>query len=148
MCGECLCNPPYFGTYCELCSGDEVCQTRTCDVDGDNAMCTLCAVNLLQDAYDAGIRSELFSDDFIEAADGTLPTGSMLAMEEDGQLAIRLPDSFSASCSMGEGVSCPGLVIINQNFMEIDYEIQGEYGIISYKLERSVLVIFMFYASI
>ena len=35
VCGQCQCvNPgPYFGTYCELCSGDPVCQRDTCDLD-------------------------------------------------------------------------------------------------------------------
>ena len=127
MCGECRCNPPYFGTYCELCSGDDVCQTRICDENGDNGRCTSCAVGILQDAYDAGIRSKLFSDEFIVGAtqNGTLPKGSMFVME-NGQFAVRLPDSFVANCRMEEGFACPGLVIINQT-MELDYEIQGEF---------------------
>ena len=126
MCGECQCNPPYFGTYCELCSGDDVCQTRICDVDGDNAMCTLCAAELLQEAYDAGIRSELLSEEFVDGAtqNGTLPEGSMFVID-NGQLAVRLPDSFVANCRMEVGIACPGLVIINQT-TEVDYEIQGE----------------------
>ena len=126
MCGSCNCKSPYFGTYCDLCSGEKVCQLNSCHNRGHNALCISCVADLLNIFLENNVtESELFSEDFIEAAveNGTLPEGSVLVME-DGQLAIILPDSFSGSCSNEVNVSCPELVIINQT-LELDYEIQG-----------------------
>ena len=90
-------------------------------------MCVSCAIDLLEVFIDNNVTgSELFSNEFFESAsqNGTLPPESMFVME-NGEVTIRLPDSFTASCSMQVNVSCPELVIINQT-MELDYEIQGE----------------------
>ena len=122
-----MCRPPYFGTYCELCSGDAVCQLSTCNSDGIKALCASCVIDILEIFHGNDTKEdELFSDEFVDLAsqNETLPLGSVLIME-GGQLAIILPDSFSASCSNEVNVSCPGLVIINQT-LELDYEIQGK----------------------
>lgn len=127
MCGECQCNPPYFGTYCELCSGDPVCQLGTCDLDRSNALCARCVVDLLEVFFDNGVMiDELLTEEFIASAimNETLPVGSRLEMLANGtgDEAITLPMSTSSDCN----ASCPQLVIINRTMM-VDYEIMGKY---------------------
>ena len=123
MCGVCECTPPYFGTYCELCSGDPVCALGTCDIDRSNAMCARCVVDLLEVFNNDSVTvDELLTVEFVSNAimNDTLPVGSMLGMLPEGE-GIFLPESFSDSCN----ASCPRLVIINRT-MQVDYVIMGK----------------------
>lgn len=120
-CGTCKCFDPYYGTYCELCSGTELCKRASCDVDGLNGMCAECVVNLLEVFNENNITgNELFTEEFVEASiqEQTLPQGSVLNLTD---VVIYLPDSFSTECNE----SCPQLVIINQT-SQVDYMIDGE----------------------
>ena len=128
VCGQCQCvNPgPYFGTYCELCSGDPVCQRGTCDLDRSNAQCARCVVELLEPFNSRDIDdTNLFDADFIDAEimNGTLPRGTVLGSLNNmtSEVAIFLPMSFSVNCNN----SCPQLVVINQTML-VDYEIMSK----------------------
>jgi protocadherin alpha len=132
-CGECVCEEgPYFGDYCQLCSGDPVCQQRTCMEDGNNALCTSCVLDLLDTLNDRDIDSEqLFSDEGLAVATGVFPEDSVLTAVTYGDedeltaKAIFLPRNFSQSCSESVGVStCPQFVIVNET-LELEYEIEG-----------------------
>ena len=120
-------NPgPYFGTFCELCSGDPVCQRSTCDLDKSNAQCARCVVELLEPFNNRSIEdTKLFNADFVEDAimNGTLPRGTVLGSLNNmtSEMAIFLPVSFSVECNN----SCPQLVVINQTML-VDYEIMSK----------------------
>ena len=129
-CGECLCRAPYFGDFCERCSGDDICIQEICDVNGDNALCASCVVDLLAALNDANIGSELFTEDGLKDAMsmGTLPAESQLAtvMNNDMMMTvITLPEGFSTNCSMKMSASCPQLVIANDTLV-LDYQINGK----------------------
>ncbi|CAI8001615.1 Integrin beta-1, partial [Geodia barretti] len=121
-CGQCSCFPPFFGTYCELCSGSNVCIQGTCDISGPNGICTGCAVGFLEVFHANNVTvDELLSEAFVQIAirNGTLPLGTVLG-ELNGEKAIFLPETFSAQCNR----SCTPLVIINQT-LNLEYDIQG-----------------------
>ena len=121
-CGQCSCFSPFFGTYCELCSGSEVCIQGTCDVSGPNGICTACTVALLEVFHSNNVSvEELMTERFLREAvrNGTLPIGSILR-DLNGEKAIFLPESFSRQCNR----SCTPLVIINQT-LDLDYDVQG-----------------------
>ena len=112
---------PYFGTYCELCSGSKVCIQGNCDITGPSGVCTECVVELLEVFHENNItRDELFTEAFLQEAirNGTLPFGSELR-DLNEEKAIFLPESFSCNAS------CTGLVIINQS-LDLEYDILGE----------------------
>ena len=50
VCGQCQCvnTGPYFGTFCDLCSGDPVCRKESCNPNLSNAQCAKCAVEFLE----------------------------------------------------------------------------------------------------
>ena len=132
QCGECQCEDPYFGEYCELCSGQESCLVQICAPDGDNALCASCVVDLLDTLNATEIGDEVFTPAGLESAvlAGLLPMGSTLATFFDGVMnvqAIELPANFTASCGMSENVTCPPLAIINET-MSLQYIIEGEYN--------------------
>ena len=125
MC-QCKKPGPYFGTYCELCSGDSVCQKDTCDINRPNAQCAICVIEMLETFINDDIKvDELFDTDFIVSAinNGTLPEGTVpdFLSNETAEVAIFLPSNFSVQCNN----SCPQLVIINQTLL-VDYEILGK----------------------
>ena len=123
-CGQCSCFPPFFGTYCELCSGSNVCIQGTCDISGPNGICTGCAVGFLEVFHANNVTvDELLSEAFVQIAirNGTLPPGTVLG-ELNGEKAIFLPETFSAQCNR----SCTPLVIINQT-LNLEYDIQGQW---------------------
>ena len=117
---------PYFGTYCDLCSGDPVCKRETCDPSLSNAQCAKCLVELLKILNINSLNdNELFNANFVEAAimNGILPRGTVLGSLNNvtSDVAIFLPVSFSVGCNN----SCPQLVVINQTML-VDYEITGK----------------------
>ena len=113
---------PFYGTYCELCSGQELCKGASCDVDGLNGECAECVVNFLEVFHENNVTvSELLTDDFVEASiqNGTLPPGSTLDLVD---MVIRLnPNNTITGCN----TSCPPLVITNRT-QQVDYVIDGE----------------------
>ena len=139
-CGQCSCFSPYFGTYCELCSGSEVCVQGTCGISGPNGVCTECVVKLLEVFYTNNVTvDELWTEEFVEAVikNGTLPKESHL-IELNEDKAIRLPNSFSEEC---RNSTCPALIIINQTQV-MDYKIQG--GAIATSLLFYILIFLLF----
>ena len=106
--GTCSCQDPYFGDYCELCSGSEVCFDLTCD---SNSPCAECAITLFQD-IGTDDESVFFSD----ASLGNLPGGSKLNLTE-GVYQVTLPEGACRECDQG-------VVIINGT-EEVDYMIDG-----------------------
>ena len=129
QCGVCQCEDPYFGEYCELCSGEDICRVTICAPDNDDALCASCVFDLLEMLNATGIG--VFTPAGFEAAvlDGLLPVGSMLTRFPDEPMdvmAIQLPANFTANCGMSENVTCPPLAIINET-MSVDYMIEGKY---------------------
>jgi protocadherin alpha len=118
-CGACQCNDPYFGEFCELCSGDDICQLLICGPDSDNTPCASCVVDLLVMLNDTGVGLDVFTATGFNSTleNGDLPAGSVQTLFSDGVSmvpAIELPASFAASCGMSNNVTCPPLVIINE----------------------------------
>ena len=129
-CGECICQDPYFGEFCDLCSGDEVCQLRTCIADGDNAHYALCVIDRLEELNNRGVGMELFTEEglFEAILNGTLPINSNLTYVKSGDLqfdAILLPESFSFECSIDVNVTFPALYIVNDTMDLLEYDIEG-----------------------
>ena len=117
---------PYFGTFCDLCSGDPVCKRETCDPNLFNAQCAKCLVELLETLNIRNLKdTELFNANFVEDAimNGALPRGTVLRSLNNmtSEMAIFLPISFSVKCKN----SCPQLVLINQTML-VDYDITGK----------------------
>ena len=141
MC-QCKKTGPYFGTYCELCSGDRVCQLGTCDINRPNAQCARCVVEMLETFTNDNIEAdELYDPDFIVRAinNGTLPDGTELYFmsNEPSETVIFLPSSFSVQCNN----SCPQLVIINQTML-VDYEIMGKLLILCHRLYLHLVLLY------
>ena len=129
-CGACICQAPYFGEFCELCSGDPICQPRTCAPDGDNARCASCVIDLLDVLNDRDFGFNLFTPEVLLNAtlNGSLPDGTFLTqvmIDEMIVAALELPEDFSADCSSAVNASCPQFVVINDT-LEMEYEIQSK----------------------
>ena len=127
MCGQCQCvnTGPYFGTFCDLCSGDPVCRKETCNPNLSNAQCAKCAVEFLETFNKEEVSdSELFDTDFIHEAivNGTLPMGTALSSLDSAtsETAIFLPMRFAVKCN-----NCSPLVVIRQTML-VDYEIMSK----------------------
>lgn len=94
--GRCQCDPPYIGTYCEVCSGNVTsgCAQFTCDT---NQQCAQCALNVVTQFIDVD-AADFFTAETLMG--GQLPNGSQLVMGLDGNaVGIRLPPSLCANCS-------------------------------------------------
>ena len=144
-CGECQCQEPYFGQYCELCSGDDICQFENCD---DNALCASCVIEILDSLNMTGIGPDsLFTADGVSMAiaNGMLPMGSRLTMFRDDDMevqAIELPQNFSMNCGMKVNVMCPQLVIVDQ-ITVMEYQIQSKYSVHKVYLTLSFIYMYM-----
>ena len=149
-CGVCICESPYFGDYCDLCSGDDVCQTGTCDVEGESHLCAECAVDLLEALNNASSTDELqlFTDEGLMIAIYNLsliPMDSVLTFLEIGEVnvsAIELPKDFVANCSAQVNGLCPGFFIVNEEELmdNMSYTIESKWRLnvpYSWKLSRA-----------
>lgn len=111
--GTCECENPYFGQFCELCSGSEVCFDTNCDSNRD---CANCALDIIVEMVDSVTVEEFFQT---AASNPDLPEGSDVTFNpENNAFEVTLPRGHCPSCD-------DGVVIINGT-ERADYEIDGE----------------------
>ena len=92
--GTCECRTPYFGQYCELCSGSSVCLETNCE---SNRQCANCILNIVAPQADRFMTAQYFSDSM------NLPPGSNLTMDAvNDVIRVILPaDTCSEMCPSG-----------------------------------------------
>ncbi len=108
---------PYFGTYCELCSGDPICADVTCD---ENEPCAQCGLNLVTTFNDEISTGVFFSEETFDSllSSGGLPNGTRRVFDDQDMESIELPPGYCGSL-------CPMIVLINGT-QDAEYDIQGE----------------------
>lgn len=74
MDAACECENPYFGEFCDLCSGQEHCLDQTCSL---NIECAACAVKLF-DQFPTLNHATFFSNNSLDQ----LPNGAILTFDE------------------------------------------------------------------
>ena len=110
--GTCMCNNPYFGDFCELCSGSYACFNSNCE---SNLDCANCILDIVAPVLDIVTVDRYFIIDNVETM---LPNGSALSLNSmNNANQIILPASVCPMCSTGA-------VIINGTD-RVEYEIGG-----------------------
>ena len=108
-----MCLDPYFGDFCELCSGDSICFDSNCDSNRD---CANCILDLIAPEIDTIAVEEYFMNASVLLE---LPEGSVLMFDDiNNANQIILPSSACSMCGSGA-------VIINGT-ENTDYEIGGK----------------------
>ena len=94
--GTCDCpDLPYFGDFCELCSGDDICSESNCDSNRDCANCILDIIIPLMNT----ITVEDFANKFVASQ---LPDGYVLMRDDVNDVnQITLPTSACPVCESG-----------------------------------------------
>ncbi len=109
--GMCECTSPYFGQYCELCSGSSVCLETNCE---SNRACANCILNII-----APKTEEINTADFFKDA-SNLPAGSNITMDDvNNVIQGILPAGTCADM-------CPSGAIIINGSNSGEYVIEGK----------------------
>ena len=104
---------PYFGQFCELCSGSELCFDTNCESNRD---CANCALDIIEEVIDTTSVMEFFSGDPLNSA---LPDGSFVDFDpESNAMQVFLPSDHCTACD-------DRAVIINGT-ETADYQIDGQ----------------------
>ena len=115
--GNCECEDPYFGQFCEPCSGSNICFDNNCDSNRD---CANCAINIIANAADTISSTDFFTNKVVDSE--LLPMGSRLMFDMDTNASlVTLPMSHCSACENGA-------VIISGTEMA-DYEINGKHSV-------------------
>nr|AAB66911.1 integrin subunit betaPo1 [Ophlitaspongia tenuis] len=114
--GSCECEDPYFGQFCELCSGSEICFDTNCDSNRD---CANCALDIIVQMVETTSVMEFFAN---AESNPNLPEGSMVSFDsENNAMQVVLPQGQCPLCDAGA-------VIINGT-ERADYQIDGEMAV-------------------
>lgn len=106
-----MCEDPYLGQFCDVCSGSDICNENNCDSNRD---CANCVLDIL-----VPLADETLVVDFFSEGNPDLPEGSVMTFNpETNAMEIMLPPGHCSGCS-------DGAVIINGT-SRADYEIDGE----------------------
>ena len=110
--GTCECESPYFGQFCELCSGSDVCFNTNCDSNRD---CANCALDIIVQTVDTTSVMAFFAN-----APDNLPAGSSNSSldPENNAMQVTLPDGHCPACASG--------AVIIDGTERADYLIDGE----------------------
>lgn len=117
--GTCQCNSPYFGAYCERCSGSSECP-ENCEV---NMLCVQCALDAIEPYASTLSQEEFFSEELL-TREG-IPPGSRLLLDGDVHQLILPPADTFCDRVMMDSSRCPTIVIINAT-SDVDYRINGK----------------------
>ena len=110
--GRCECQEPYLGTYCEFCSGDEICFSQTCERNRD---CAACTVELLDQ-----LPLLTAADFFTNVTLNNFPNGTTFTFDTiSDTFQFRLPSDYCTG-------NCSQNVVIINGTDNVDYMIQGK----------------------
>ena len=114
--GTCECTPdsPYFGQFCELCSGSEICFENNCDSNRD---CANCALDFIVEMMDVSVE-EFFMNPLTNP---DLPAGTtLLDNTVNNAVEVTLPVGYCSACPN------TSTAVIISGSERADYIIDGE----------------------